>query len=395
MVKMGPWLLRRRFLTRAVFVVLLAGLLLLFLPAIRDMFLSGLLILEVMRPLQEGIFSRLTPEPLVMTVAYPGEHRQMEANLYMIPDGKRRGGVILVHGVNEVGKEDPRMVWIARIFARAGFVVLVPDFLGFKSLKLRAEDSSEMVDSFLYLSSRKDLVHPDKIGLIGFSYGAGPTLIAAADPRIRDQVHFVVSFGGYYDLVNLIRFVTTGFYEYGEKQSYMRPSDYDRWIFLKYNLDLLSDAEDKSVLARIAEAKARGEAVDASSLTTHLTPSGKAVYRLLVNRDPDRVKPLIEKLSPAFQRQIEQLSPSRVIDQVKAYVFIVHGEPDPFIPHTESLRLADALKGKGRYHLGVMRIFQHVRPTLPTLNLKNLFTIYLPEAVKLYALTYDLLSQRR
>lgn len=380
---------------QALLLVLAVGLPLLLLPALQDTVLSSLLILEVMRPLQEGLLSRLTPEPVVERVTYPGRHRLMEANLYIPGNGRRTGGVILVHGVNEAGKEDPRMIWIARLFARSGFVVLVPDFLGFKSLKLRAEDSGEMVDSFLYLAQRQDLVDPSKIGLVGFSYGAGPTLIAASDPLIRDKIRFVVSFGGYYDLVNIIRFITTGFYEYQGEQSSMRPSDYDRWIFLRYNLDLLSDPLDKVLLAEIAEAEARDEQVKAEHLAKQLTPEGRAIYNLLVNRDPDRVEALIQELPQNIQHQIEGLSPSRFIHQVRAYVFIVHGKPDPFIPHTESLRLADALKENGRYHLGILRALEHVRPSFPPATFSNLFKVYLPEGFKLYRLAYDLLSQRR
>jgi len=384
---------KRLFFSRPILLALLAGFLLLLAPVIRDGLYSGLLILDVMQPLQEGIFSRLTSEPLVEGVTYLGQHRLIEADLYTPKGQGKHGGVILVHGVNEVGKADPRMIWLARLLSRAGFVVLVPDFLGLKSMKLRTSDIGEMVDSFRYLSSLRDRIYPERVGLVGFSYGAGPMLIAATDPRIREQVQFVVSFGGYYDLVNVIRFITTGFYEYQGDRSYMRPSDYDRWIFLRYNLDLLSDPRDKAILAEIAEAKVK--VVETSLLLASLTPEGMAIYNFLANRDPDRVEALISRLPFAFRQQIELLSPARFVQLLQAYVFIVHGEPDPYIPHTESLRLADALKGKGRYHLGILKTFYHVRPALPRATLGNILKIYLPEAAKLYLLTYDLLSQLR
>lgn len=384
---------KRLFFSRPILLALLGSFLFLLAPVIRDGLFSGLLILEVVQPLQERIFSRLTSEPLVERVTYIGQHRLIEADLYAPRGQGKHGGVILVHGVNEVGKADPRMVWFARLLSRAGFVVLVPDFLGLKSMKLRTSDIGEMVDSFLYLSSLRDRIRPEQVGLVGFSYGAGPTLLAAADPRIREKVQFVVSFGGYYDLVNVIRFITTGFYEYRGDRSYMKPSDYDRWIFFRYNLDLLSDPRDKAILAEIAEA--RVEAVETSRLVASLTPEGMAVYNLMVNRDPDRVETLISRLPLAFRQQVEQLSPARSVQQLQAYVFIVHGEPDPYIPHTESLRLADALKGSGKYHLGILKTLHHVRPALPRANLGNILKVYLPEAAKLYLLTYDLLSRRR
>ena len=144
----------------------------------------------------------------------------MEANLYAPAGDGRRAAVLLIHGVVETGKDDPRMIWLARLLARSGFTVLVPDFLGFKSLRLRVSDIGEMVDAVVYLRSLHQWVLPDRIGMIGFSYGAGPMLIAGADPRVEGRLRFVVPFGGYYDLVQVIKFVTTGYYQRGQAVGY-------------------------------------------------------------------------------------------------------------------------------------------------------------------------------
>ena len=50
-----------------------------------------------------------------------------------------------------------------------------------------------------FLAEQATRVRPDRVGLMGISYGAGPTLIAAADPRIAARVDFVLSHGGYFD----------------------------------------------------------------------------------------------------------------------------------------------------------------------------------------------------
>lgn len=364
-------------------------------PLIWDLILSGLLMVEAFRPLRPGPVMWVTRSPQEVQVAFPGRRRMMEANLYVPAGGGRRAGVVLVHGVVETGKDDPRMVWVARLLARSGFVVLVPDFLGFKSLRLRTSDIGEMADAALYLRSLRDRILPDRIGMIGFSYGAGPMLVAAADPLIEKQLKFVVSFGGYYDLVQVIKFVTTGYYQYREERGYAQPSDYTRWIFLRYNLDLLQNPADQAILARVSEERGWGSSQRIPDRLAGLTSEGQSVYRLLVNRDPEKVEGLVDQLAPSIRQMIDQLSPSRQLHRLAAYTIIAHSAPDPFIPHTESLALAEALGREGKIRLEILRLFRHVQPELPDTNLRNIVKVYLPEGWKIYRLIFDLLRQRR
>mgnify|MGYP005841837177 CR=1 FL=1 len=385
----------RKMFLRTISSLFLLGILIAYLfPFFKTSFLSLAVLNDLVRPGKGNLLERFTDEPRVERVRFPGGGREMEADLYRPGHGKRHAGVILVHGVNEEGKNDPRMVWAARIFARAGFATLVPDFSGFKSQRLRISDVDEIVDSFLYLSRQGSMVFPEKIGLVGFSYGAGPTLIAAADPRINGSVRFTVSFGGYYDMENLIKFITTGYYDFKGNRYYLEPNDYDRWIFLRYNLELLEKERDRRLLLQIIEAKTHeGEKV--RSLVRDLSPDGIAVYQLLINRDPDQVPILLQALSPRLRGYISTLSPRRVVKDLKAYLFIVHGEPDNFIPHTESLRLYEALPDKGRARMGLLRIFSHVRPTLPKATIGSILKVYIPEGVKFYSLIHDFLRQQR
>ena len=376
----------------------LAVLLLLAWPLLWDVILSGLLLAEVADPLTPGPLHRITEAPARQSVTFPGGGRNMVATLYR-PSGSGPGarpgaGVILVHGVNETGKDDERIVWLADLLARSGFTVLTPDFLGFKSLTLRPSDVEELVASIQYLAGRPKDVTPGRVGLIGFSYGAGPTIIAAADPRVRGRVQFVVSFGGYYDLLNVITFITTGYYEFGEVRSRTVPNEYSRWIFLRYNLELIPSVRDREILKEIAEAKAKNPAVDAGPLAATLGPEGRATYELLVNRDPDRVASLIEALSPGIQEQIRFLSPSRVIQNFRGRLFVVHSDPDDFMPKTEGLRLAAALESRGNVHLALLKVFDHVRPNFPRLSLDSFFQVYIPEGRKVFWLIFDLVRQQ-
>jgi acetyl esterase/lipase len=383
----------RRWLVAFVALVVAATLLA---PLLRDAILSGLLAVELLRPLRPGPVTWVTRSPQEMRIAFPGRQRTIEANLYVPAGGGKRAGVVLVHGVVETGKDDPRMLWAARLLARSGFVVLVPDFLGFKSLRLRTSDIGEMTDAVLYLRSLHNQILPDRIGIIGFSYGAGPMLVAAGDPLIAHHLRFVVSFGGYHDLVQVIKFVTTGHYRHRDERGYSQPSDSNRWIFLRYNLDLLQNPVDRAILSKVSEDRGWGRTPRQSpDPPTGLTSEGQSVYRLLVNRDPERVEHLVRQLAPPIQQMINQLSPSRQLTRLAAHTIIVHSDPDPFIPHTESLALAEALGQKGKVRLEILRLFRHVQPELPDPTFETIVKVYLPEGWKVYRLIFDLLRQQR
>ena len=376
-------------------------------PVVWDAILSGLLLAQITTPLQAGLLYRITEAPVRQAITFSGGGRTIPATLYYPPrtglgvaagtgPGDGAGtGVVLVHGVNETGKDDERIVWLADLLARSGFTVLTTDFLGFKSLTIRTSDVEELVASIQYLAGRTGEVGPGRIGLIGFSYGAGPTVIAAADPRVRDHVQFVVSFGGYYDLLNVIIFVTTGYYEFGEVRGWTVPNEYTRWIFLRYNLELISAQRDREILKEIAEAKAKNPGVEAGPLAATLGPEGRAAYELLVNRTPERVVGLVAALGPDVRQQIRFLSPSRVIGDLRARLLVVHSDPDDFMPKTESLRLATALESRGNVHLALLRVFNHVRPDFPALTPDSFFRVYLPEGRKVFRLVFDLVRQRR
>jgi dienelactone hydrolase len=126
--------------------------------------------------------------------------------------------------------------------------VLVPELKGMKSFRILFSDVDDIVASFNYLSSLKDRVDEEKMGLMGFSYGAGPTFMAAASPSIHGQVKFLVSFGGYYDPVNVIRFITTGGYEYGNEKGFLKPDPYGKWVFFMNNVDYVENKRDQKLL---------------------------------------------------------------------------------------------------------------------------------------------------
>lgn len=361
----------------------------LFAGPIKRGFLSLLILADTVRPPEKAIMGTLIPGPAVREVTIASQGRTLKADLYTPRSKGRHFPLLLVHGVNPTGKSDEQLALLAKDLARAGFLVLVPDFEGMKALRVRPGDAEDVVQSFLALTKMKN-AKPGG-GMMGISYGAGPLLLAAADSRVRDRVGLIATFGGYADLRAVLLFLLTGYYEYGGQEGYQRPEESFRWVFLYRNLDLIRSAQDRETLRTIIEKRNRYEIAAADALVKKLGPEGKAVHAFLVNRDPKRFALLYENLPLPLREYMVQLSPARVVKQSKAYFLIAHGKEDYSIPYTESLRLADAVGDKGRVHLGLLPQFMHIEPVDRSAG--GVFERYVVGGWRLFSLIYDLLGK--
>jgi dienelactone hydrolase len=370
-----------------------------FFSQIRLGFLTGLFLQDMLdgstvHAPERGKLAWVTPAPDRKQLEIPKSDRTIPADLYYHPGKERQAAILLTHGIIEDGKDDPRLIRFAYSLARAGFVVLVPDLKGMRSFRILFSDVDDIVASFRHLASLRDIVDETKMGLMGFSYAAGPTIMAAADPALQSRVKFLVSFGGYYDPLNVIRFITTGAYEYGDEKGFLQPEPYGKWVFFMNNVDYVENEKDRRVLREIFKNEQMNAAANVSALVAELSPPGKYLYELLINKDPARVEGLLKKVDPRVQDFLRKLSIAPLVPSVGARFIIGHGSTDPLIPYTESLRLADAVKDKSKVHVAVLRLFTHVDPTQRSFSTKEFVTVYLPSVFQFYALVYDLLSQQ-
>ncbi len=297
------------------------------------------------------IKSRVTP-PTRDTVAYSIGGRSHHGDLYR-PAAPAEAGIVLIPGVTPAGKDDRRLVALAHSLARFRFLVLVPEIPGLRRYRVRSTDVGIVADAFQYLRSRSELGVEARAGIAGFSYAAGPAILAALRDDIRQRVDFVLSVGGYHDMRRLAAFYTTG----------NLPSVYRRdlqliasswptlaahpqgaWIFATSNADLLRDRKDRRALhAYAAVLRAEGGSPDLYVPSPRLGPGGRALFALLDNRDPERVPALLAGLPDEIRVEIAGLNPAEHdLSRLRARLLLLHGRSDNIIPYVESMALAQA-----------------------------------------------------
>lgn len=277
-----------------------------------------------------------------LEMTYEVEGRPRLADLYP-PDGAASAALVLVPGAAEEARRDPRLIAFADALTRARFLVLVPDLAGDDPLQVSAEDAVAIADAVRYLSAAADV---PEVGMAALSYAVGPTVMAALYEDTRPRVRFIVSIGGYHDILAGITFITTGAFREapGEPWRYGEVDWRAKWVFLQANADRVEDPDDARLLELIALRRLRDPEDDPADLVARLGPEGRRAYALFVNDDPDRVPELLAALPAPLLEEIEALDLARLdLGRLEARLILIHGRNDPMVPYTESVSLAGAL----------------------------------------------------
>ena len=371
----------RTYLTAGIMLVSLVVLLAVILP-FRTGVHTGLFILQVLdAPVKPQLW--FTADPLRQEVAYPRPNGEGMADIYRIPDDRKRAAVLIFLGANATGRDDEDVINLGNALSRSGFVVMFSwsPTMGLQN-NIDPNEIENLVWAFQYLKSQ-DFVDRDRVGMGGFSVGGSFAIVAAADPRIRDDVVFLNAFGAYYNMRDLFLQVASRSTFY---QGQQEPWDVDRltWrVFANELIETLDNPVERDLFARHY---LRGQQTPPGRLET-LSEQAHTVRQLLEGTTPQQAEELLMELPADFHEEMASVSPSEHISNVKARLLIMHDRRDLLIPAAESRRLAEALEGRGNFRYTETEIFEHVRPG----SGGDIWEL-IREAAMLYRHMYDIIS---
>ena len=352
------WKLTLRLFLALVALSSLLSLYLTFTPQGRAGFHTVLFVLQILEiPVQPQ--SWFTQEPLRLEVTYPQAHRTGVADIYRVPDDKDRPAALIFLGANAAGRDDEDVVNLGNALARAGFVVM---FHWSPTMALQfnidPDETENLVWAFQYLKER-DFVDQERMGMGGFCVGASFALVAAADPRIRDDVKFLNAFGPYFDAKDLLLQVASRSRRYQGQWEPWDPDQLTQRVLANELIETLVDPEEREVLyRRYVELRSGPEA----ELVGLSVPASR-VRQLLDGTTLEDAQELYQELPAAFRESMRDISPSAQVDEVEARLMILHDRDDRLVPAAESRRLAGALEQRGDFRYTEVLAFEHVRPT--------------------------------
>jgi len=275
----------------------------------------------------------------------------------------RVGGMVLVLGVNNVGRDYPAVVRFADAMSRSGVAVLVPDSAALLAGTLNPDETGGVVDAFRLLASRPE-VDPQRVGLVGLSVGGSLALLAAGDPRIATQVRWVNAFGAYADAGQYIAEVAAHAMSIDGRVAAWSPSALTRETFARLVTSLVPDPADRALVSDAMQAmvaSGRLPTFDAALAARLSSPEARAVYALLTAGSLERAQELADALPAAVRDLLSSLSPIDHLAAIRADVFLMYDTADSYVPYGQSLELADGLRPLGRLvRSSQFRLFDHV-----------------------------------
>ena len=282
------------------------------------------------------------------------------------PD-RRAGAILLVLGVNNVGRNHPAVERVADGLARTGVAVLVPDSRTLLEGRLEVGEIDGVVRAVQFLAARPE-VDGERVGIVGFSVGGSLALLAAGDERIASQVRWVNAFGAFADAATYLAAVSAHAYR-GPDGSVVAwtPTPLAREVYLSFMLDQVAHDADRQVLEAAfgtAILDAERPAADPDLRSSLETGAATAIHDLLTAGSLEEATAAVGALPAEAQAFIDAISPARHLADVQADVHLMHETEDHHVPFVESRTLASALEGgAGTLEAHTeFRLFDHVQP---------------------------------
>ena len=327
---------------------------------------AGLIIWDIAAGPAPTWWKDVTARPSKYTARWAGGSE--EGDVYT-PAGAVRAAMVLVPGADVLGRDEPRLQALARTFARAGFVVLVPELPAVRHLALSRKDADHVAAAVAQLRKWQPNL---RLGVMAVSYAVAPAIIAA----LEAHPDYIVGIGGYRDSEQVIRFITTGDFrpEGGARLVHVQPNNYGRWAFVLANAGRLDSPFDAHLLQEIARRRYYDPKANVDRLAAEMGPQGKAVLALVENRDPDAVGRLIEALPANVKREIDGLDLALYdLSKLRGDLILVHGRGDPLVPYSESQDLAAAASNA---HVSLFLVDDIGHVELKAVSLANGFTLW-------------------
>jgi pimeloyl-ACP methyl ester carboxylesterase len=251
--------------------------------------------------------------------------------------------VFFVNGTVPEGRKLPEARRLAEGFARAGYLVVLPDLPGLREDRITPETVAETAEVARAVSDRPDAAGSE-VSMVGISTGATLALLAAERPDARERVSLVAGVAPYSDIRTVLNVATTGAYRVEEGKFARHDADpFLSYVVARSVIAALPPGEDRRNLSAEIEAVGREDPNPLGGLrlrrTEDLGPEAAAVVALLANRDPSRFDGLYADLPDGVKSDLEVFSPLAGEGGIRAPVEVATGPEDKYFPASESRAL--------------------------------------------------------
>src|SRR2546427_9699218 len=309
----------RRRLALALLVVAIA---ILWRPLIRPVGSGAILVADIYSSAlwDRNIAEYVTPLPLVTGTRESFGGIEMRVTWWRPGWGDRHPALMMVNGATALGNDDPETTRLAEAPARAGYLVMLPEFPFIREGTLEPRAAAIIDAAFARL-----LLLPDSsgmpVGAFGFSVGGGMLLAAAGRYEALARAAYVGALGAYYDLDTYLASVVTRTQTLAGAQAAWDPDPTVRLRLPLAAAGAVSDPRDRGLLEEELRANDGRTATDPPP---GIGTEAGSLWRAFGSSDYDMVVVPPRALPPALRQIFDDLSPRRNWADIRAPVFWLH-----------------------------------------------------------------------
>ncbi len=246
-------------------------------------------------------------------------------------------GIVVLHGMHELGIDEPRLVSFARSLAASGFFVMTPLLPGIADYRVEGQ-SADLIGTAAQNFARQ--LGVAKVGIFAISFSGGLALVAACDPQYAPSIAWVASVGGYYDLAHVLRFYATGeAIRPDGSVEHLTPHEYGPLIVIYDEPRDFFAPQDAPAAHDALKLLLSGNGKASEALTHTMTPADQETMQHIYHKQRES---LAQAILAEIDRRADQLaaaSPAGRLRFLRVPVLLLHGSDDTIIPPTELLWL--------------------------------------------------------
>jgi hypothetical protein len=332
------------------------------------------LLWQLQSPAEEGWFVRNVAEKVariglnpvraeLRTIATP---TPLAARFYYPAGRDHAPTVIVLHGVHHLGIEEPRLVAFATALSSHGFLAITPELSDLADYRVTPETVQSIGECahFVRQSSGKQAI------IIGLSFAGGLALMAAAEPRWRDDIGLVLAVGAYDDLQRVLEYYATNLATWPSGEVTRLPAheygplvavyDYPQEFFSPRDVPVARTA----LRYLLWEDRAR-----AQTEAKQLTAQGEQFFELLFNHHIDVLSPVLLRGIHKYHDVLAAISPRGHLVGLQASVYLLHGAADNIVPPSETAWIERDIPPRCRRMALISPVISHLElSAVPTLT---------------------------
>jgi dienelactone hydrolase len=319
---------------RLALALLVVGIAILWRPFIRPSGAGAILVADIYSSAlwDRNVAAYVTPLPLVSGTRETFAGMEMRVTWWRPAWGDRHPALMMVNGATVLGNDDPETTRLAEALARAGYLVMLPEFPFIREGTLEPRAPAIIDDAFARLRAAPDS-RDMPIGAFGFSVGGGMLLAAAGRYDALSRAAYVGALGAYYDLDTYLASVITRTQVVGGARGQWDPDPIARLRLPLAAAELVTDPYDRALLQQ--ELRTHDGRTEADPPVAIGTEAG-SLWRALGANDYDVALARLRGLPPAMRKVFDDLSPRLSWATIRAPVFWLHDVGDGFEPVSEA-----------------------------------------------------------